>query len=149
MPYDSVEMVVSIRDGKNQETTKRFELMAIDAGVAETDAAAMLALFQPLCDGEILSYTVSGKVNVSDSVTGTSLKSDVMSITAQLHGRPEKANLRLPCFPDSKSDANGVLDLTDADVVAFQNAFIGLSTNIARLSDGETIENFLRGKLKS
>jgi hypothetical protein len=120
----------------------------VDETQAKIDADALYALYQPVCDGKILSYSTNGITYVSDSPAASSLKTDVMSITMQLDGRPEKANMRLPCFPDSKSDANGVLILTDGDVVAFQNAFVTTTPAIAKVSDGETITAFLRGKLK-
>lgn len=148
MAYDKIHVVFSIEDAKGQATTKTFELVATDAATAETDAAALLALYQPMCDGEILSYSVNGEKNVSDSPEASSLKTDLMSITCQLAGRPEKANVRLPCFPDDLSDANGVLDLEDSAVVAFQNAFIQATPGIAKVSDGEYITSFKRGKLK-
>lgn len=148
MAYDKTVVVFTIKDAKNQVATKSFELVATAAAQAETDADAMYALYQPLCNGQILSYSVNGIKAVTDSPTASSLKTDVMSITAQLNGRPEKGNIRLPCFPDSKSDANGNLDLDDADVVAFRDAFIAVSTNLARISDGESISSFLSGKLR-
>jgi len=148
MAYDTVTVTFSIRDAKNQMTSKSFELVATAAAQAETDGDSMYALYQPLCAGEIVSYAVTGRKDVTDSATASSLKTDVMSITAQLNARPDLGNIRLPCFPDAKSDANGVLTLTDSDVVAFRDAFIAISTNIARISDGESISSFLRGKLK-
>lgn len=148
MAYNRVRVVISIEDSKQQPTTKAFELVTTDATQAEIDGAALVALFQPLCDGKILSYVVSGEITVVDSPEASSQRTDVMSITTQLSGRPEKGNMRLPCFPDDKSDANGVLLLADADVVAFQNAFIQATPGIAKMSDGEYIDGFVRGALK-
>lgn len=148
MAYDKVMCVFSIRDAKKQATRKEFELVTVDAATAETDAAALYALYTPLCDGDIVSYSVNGIKAVTESAEASSLKTDVMSVTMDLQGRPDQANMRLPCFPDDLSDANGVLILTDASVIAFQNAFVQLTPAIAKVSDGEYIEGFARGKLK-
>jgi len=148
MASDRINVVVSIRDAKQQPTTKTFELVTTDETQAAIDAAALVALYQPLCDGQIMSYAINCINDVTDSPEASSLKSDVMSITMQLEGRPDLANMRLPCFPDDLSDANGILLLTNADVVAFQNAFVTATPAIAKVSDGEQIVNFIRGKLK-
>ena len=113
----------------------------------ETDSDALYLLYQPLCNGEILEVISSGSKTITDSPAASSLKTDVMSITMDLQGRPDQANMRLPCFPDGLSDANGVLDLEDLDVIAFRNAFIQLTPAIAKVSDGEYIEGFVRGSL--
>lgn len=148
MAADRITLVYSIKDSKNQVTNKTFELVTTDETQAAIDAAAHLALYQPVCAGAIVSYSVNAENAVVDTPDAGSLKTDVMSITMQLDGRPEKANMRLPCFPDALSDANGVLLLADAAVIAFQNSFVLATPAICKVSDGEYITSFVRGKLK-
>jgi hypothetical protein len=62
-------------------------------------------------------------------------------------GNGSKASAKVPGFKASKANADGTITLTEADVEDWLELFVEDTPHTLFLSDGETIDYWLRGTL--
>lgn len=147
MAYDRSWLTMTVVDAYNRRKTKRVELASTDPAQMEIDAALLIAAFVDLMQGHVISASVTGANDYAGAAAAGANVDTGVTVSAQLTGRPNKATLKWPTPLPGLFDTNGNLDLTDVRVTLLESYFQTVTPAIAELSDGETIVDFLSGKL--
>jgi len=146
MAYDSSYVTLRFRDAYGRTKTKRVELYSQDAEDMEAAAAVIAAEFQEVSDAHIETYFVTGVNNVAGSpAAGSNIDAGVT--VSCLMEDTSKAALKWPCPTSDIIASDGSLILTDADVIDVEELFQSGVGQVALLSDGETVVDFLSGQL--
>lgn len=145
MAYDKQYMTITFEDAYGRTKTKSVELVTTDPAQAEIDAGLIAAAYQAATDGIIRKWTVNSEKVFSGPATASNVDTGV-TMSAQLFGRSEKAYLKWPMPKAAYILSGGVVDTANALVTAIE-ALYQNPTQIALLSDGESIVDFLSGLL--
>lgn len=144
MPKVSVTMI----DDYGRTTKRVYEIETqVDLATYTAAVAALLVDIQAvsdlgvvradlILDGITAGYAVTAGANVDVGATFSGLIDG---------GNGKKASLKLPGIKAAVVNADGTVDLTDADVIAYLANW--LTAGDYMLSDGETISSWLRGTL--
>lgn len=147
MAYERMYVTMTIRDAYNRSKTKTVELVTVDGAQAELDADIIQAAYQNVMNGHILKAQVNGLLEYPGVAAAGANVDTGVTMSCQLADRSEKASLKWPTPDPTIINADGTVNLADVNVIAVQNLYVALATNVARLSDGEAITQFLSGKL--
>lgn len=147
MAYDKVFMTMRVLDAYNRTKGKRVDLVKVDPTLIGADVDTIRNAYQGGMDGHILSTIVSGEnFYAGSALPGANIDTGV-TITAQLSGRPQKATLKYPTPKAVTINPDGTVDLGSVLVQAIRNLYMTTGPAIATLSDGETIDGFISGRL--
>lgn len=148
---DGYELVVVLKDTGNNSTTMRWDLTAVSAAAAETDALAIIAVLNPITDAEIVSYRVSHKfIEDAFSFPSAAEVEKKASIIALIDGESVKTcNFKIPApnvgiFQGSEGDAFNIVDISDTALLSY--ALVFQTAGEATISDGEVMGDLLKGK---
>lgn len=148
------ELQVTYAGSDGKETKRYYEMgpaVTSDAE-AQTAASAMLVLINAVTDCVLTGYTIVKRFveNAVSYPAGNVMVQDNALITVNLSNIPNKSGiLRIPgaavgIFQGTTGAARRRVDLADADLVAFVNAF-NAGGNF-RLSDGEYYSGIEEGR---
>lgn len=147
-------LTVEMRDSGNNKTSKSFQMTAATAADAETDAAAIIILWNAITDAEILSYGITNRFVEDTPVipsAGVQIE-NVAEVVLQVEGYATKrATLSIPApvagmFVGVTGENSNVVDTTDSDLVAFVASFASLTGNTLLISDGEHADGIVKGR---
>lgn len=134
---------VTLRDAYNRQTTKRYEVDAVDHTTALAEFNALCVDLAALSMAEIISYTCGLKTAYTDTVTaGANLDAGITLSVEVSTG--EKATLKVPAPVASVINTDGTVDVTAALVADYVDNWI---TGNFLVSDGEEVSTLLSGKL--
>lgn len=144
--------VITAVDNGGDETTKRFEMTAIDDTTASTDMLAIVAAFQGVSDLVVKSYYFYGEIvngAFAYPASGVELQNQAL-LDFSIVGQPTKtAVISIPGIKPGAMVGNAgpsaeVVDPADAGVIAFVGLF--QSGGKCTLSDGETAGGLIGGR---
>lgn len=147
MAYDKTWVSLRVLDAYGRSKRKSVEVKSLDASQAELDADNIQAAFQNVMIGHIISATTSGEKTYAGAAGAGANVDTGVTMSCQLDGRPERASLKWPTPDPAILNADGTVDLANAQVVVVQDLFVAGIGNVALLSDGENITSFISGKL--
>lgn len=136
-------MSLSYVDAYQRRGTKSFELEAIDYATALTNAAAFVVVLAAAMMGDILKYAVSTEVTVVDTVDALANKDEGVTISTDLGGG-KTAALKIPTPVKSYINPDGTVDMADVIITDVETFY---TDGKVLISDGETVLDFLSGKL--
>lgn len=153
-------LTIEMRDSGDNRTSKSFEMTAASAADAESDAAAIIVLWNAVTDAEILGYTVSNRyVETAPAIPSAGVQiENVAEVLLQIEGSATKrAVLSIPApataVNDSKTFFNGVtgensnvVNPAYPPLIAFVAQFGTLGDNTLLISDGEHADGIVRGR---
>lgn len=137
------ELTVGYIDFYKRRGTKRFQLEAIDFPTALTNAGVFVTALEGAMGANIESYKVAQETANSDSATAASNKDAGITISCDLGGG-KRAALKIPTPEDAYLNPDGTVDLTNALITAVEADYL---SGKVLISDGETVLDFLSGKL--
>lgn len=134
---------LSYVDAYQRRGTKGFVLDAVDYPTALTNAGTFVGELANAMMGDILKYSVATEVLYTDTVDALANKDEGVTISCDLGGG-KTAALKIPTPVKTYINPDGTVDLTDAIITALESTYIAGEVLI---SDGETVLDFLSGKL--
>lgn len=137
------QMNMSYVDAYQRRGTKSYELDALDYPTALTNAAAFVVVLAAAMMADILKYAVCTEVLVTDTVDALANKDEGVTISTDLGGG-KTAALKIPTPVKSYINPDGTVDMADA-IITNVEAFY--TDGKVLISDGETVLDFLSGKL--
>lgn len=144
----AINVTIRLRDSFNREVTKRIETnetVLADAIDAISGVGGYLSTLNPFTDLQYIGATYSTPLDVTGAFAGAAGSNVDQGATFQVQTTTGKrASHKVPGFPTSLVGAGGVIDVTQAEVVAYFAHFISGSL---RLSDGEAVAIVLSGQL--
>jgi len=137
------ECVVQFADTGDNRTIRTYDLVEAAYADAAADAAALVALLNPICDASIVGYSLNQKFKENAFALPAAAEIENQAFFAgKINGDPtDSATLSVPAAsPDIFTSPTGpgynIVDMGNTDVTAFIAVFdTGAS---AQLSDGET-----------
>lgn len=153
-------LTIEMRDSGDNRTSKSFQMTAATAGDAETDATAVVALWNAITDAEILGYTVSNRfVEDAPSIPSAGVHiENVAEVLLQIEGSATKrAILAVPApavavsgsnyfFTGQTGENSNIVNTAYAPLVAFVASFASLGNNTLLISDGEHADGIVKGR---
>jgi len=144
-------LTMTLADNGANQITKTWALQSADAAAAATDAAAIRAAFNAVCDSVEVAYGLGERFEentITYPAAGIN-NQDKASITVRLLTGNKKANLKIPApkigiFANETGPGADVVDILDVDLNTYLDVFKTASE--AYLSDGEVMEEPLSGK---
>jgi len=138
---------VTLRDAYGREKRKLYGLETqVDLAAYNAVVAALMAAIAGVSDlGIVRCELVIGPYGVTDPVAGSNV--DVgATFQALLEGAEgKKASHKLPGIKAAKVAADGTIDIADEDVAEYLALFE--TAGPLTLSDGETVDTWLKGTL--
>lgn len=145
MAYDKTFVAITYEDEFGRQTTRRIEMVSVDPAQAELDALAIAAAYDAATGGIIRKVVVQGEMTYAGPAAAGNIDTGV-TMRAQLFNRPERAATKWPMPLTSYIGGGGVVNVADPLVAAIE-ALYANPTNVALLSDGESIVDFISGTL--
>jgi hypothetical protein len=147
-------LTIEMRDSGDNRTSKSFEMTAATAAAAETDAAAIIILWNALTDAEILGYTVSNRyVETAPAIPSAGVHiENVAEVLLQIEGSAVKrAVLSVPApvagmFEGATGENSNIVDTAFQALVDFVASFGTLGNNTLLISDGEHADGIAKGR---
>lgn len=136
-------MAMTYVDAYQRRGTKRYELSATDFTAALARAATLATALGNLMEADILKYTVGQEVPYTDTVDAGANRDEGITISADL-GAGKTAAIKVPTPVNTVINPDGTVDITDGLITAFEAEFL---SGEVLVSDGETVLDFLSGKL--
>jgi hypothetical protein len=137
------QATVKLQDAFDRRTTKRFEGDFADFATAQAAIIALVFDLDALSDAQVVAYSVGQKSDYAGSlVAGANLDSGITLSVMKTDS--EKAVLKVPAPDLAVVNADGTVDITNAEVVAYVDNWI---TGTWYVSDGEEVDSLLSGKL--
>lgn len=134
---------VSFEDAFTRRGSKRFELEALDFPTALINADAFVVSLAAAMGADILVYCVSDDVLFTDSVTAGANLDEGITISVDLGGG-KRAALKIPTPEGAYINTDGTVDMANALITAVEAHY---TAGKVLISDGETVLDFLSGKL--
>ena len=134
----------SLQDAYQRRSRKRIELDVLDHTAALARALSFADDLASITGAEILKYDVSQEVAYTDAATGGSNLDAGATLSFLIDTQGKKAAFKVPAVEASVVNADGTIDLTDANILAFEAEMV--STEI-KISDGEVPLDLVSGKL--
>lgn len=148
---DGYSLTIVLKDTGNNSTTMGFELTAVTAAAAETDALAIIAVLNPVTDATIVSYRVShGFIEDNFSFPAAAEIEKKASIVALIDGESVKTcTIKIPApnvgiFQGTDGKAFNLVDIADTALLSYLLVF--QTAGEATISDGEVMGDPLHGK---
>lgn len=137
------ELSVGYIDSYTRRGNKRFQLDAIDFATALTNAGVFVTALEGAMGGDIESYKVAQETANADTPTAESNKDAGITISCDLGGG-KRAALKIPTPETAYLNPDGTVDMANALITAVETEYVAGKVLI---SDGETVLDFLSGKL--
>jgi hypothetical protein len=144
-------LMVTFRDDFGRESTRRYEMTD---QVLLADYVANANLFFNLLDPVTDLHIVKAAMRLTDGLlfdkagtAGCNIDVGATFVGELGDSVGKKGILRLPGIPISLVDAQGQVDLEQADVAAWLDLFGDPLDNKFKISDGEYVETWLKGTL--
>lgn len=140
-------VVYDIRDSQNRKTTKRVQTVNSMANeAAALAAAAALAVdLAAVCEGDIMSYTVSQRVVYTDAANaGSNVDEGATMVALKEDNRYTSHKIPMPAV--SVRNPDGTIDIESALILDYMSNFTASAGDFT-LSDGEQITELIAGKL--
>jgi len=145
------ELSVVLKDTGGNTTNMKYDLTAVTAAAAETDALAIIAVLNPITDATIVGYRVSHKFVEDDfSYPAAAEVEKKASIVSLIDGESVKTcNVKIPApnvgiFMGTSGEAFNIVDVADVALGSYLAVF--QTAGEATISDGEVMGDPLRGK---
>jgi len=145
MAFDKTYVLMTLEDQYGRQSSKRVQLVTDDAAQAEIDAGLVAAAYSAAMGGIVRKWTLQGVYEFAGPAAPGNIDTGV-TIRAQLDGRSDKAATKWPMPLSDYLQAGGTVDVDDALVQAIEGLYQSPG-NIALLSDGEAITEFISGTL--
>lgn len=136
-------LTLSYEDAYERRGSKSFTLSAIDYPTALTNAISFLTALANLMMADILKYSVATEFVYTDTVDALANRDEGATISCDLGGG-KKAALKIPTPVKTIFNSDGSVDMTDGLITALESEY--LAGNVL-ISDGETVLDFINGKL--
>ena len=137
------DLTFTLRDDFTRETTRSFQVDAVDFDAASTGASAFASDYAALSMASILKFVLKESTEYTD-VIETDANIDE-GVTFSWQTTPsKKAPSKVPAPIKAIFNADGSVDLTHVAVSAYASHYLG---GFVLISDGETATALLSGKL--
>jgi len=139
-------------DRNNDVAQKEWEMTAVDAATAETDAPIIIAQWQLLTQCDTVAWSVGKRMVENAIVTPAAGERQTKAVvTTRLDGGVEKATIEIPApvetlFRALTGDDNKIVNITFLALTEFVNNFMVAEDNRLFISDGEKVAEILRGR---
>jgi len=139
-------------DRNNQEARREFELTATVPADAIAEGIALAVEYAALTQCQIVARHFSLRQQEDTIVTPSAGERQTKAlVTLRLEGGNEKAVLDIPApvetlFRALTGDDNLIVNITNVPLVNFVDNFKTSGSAIALISDGEAVQEILRGK---
>lgn len=147
MAYTKSWATIRIVDAYGRSKRKLVELKSLDPAQAELDADNVYSAYSNVINGHPISMVVSGEKTYAGAAGAGSNVDTGVTMACQLFGRPERASLKWPTPDPAILNADGTVNLANAQVIAVQDLYVDGIGQVAYLSDGESITGFVSGSL--
>ncbi len=140
------DLAVTLQDDHERTTTKRFKVFdAIDYAGALALAALFATDLAAISQCGIVKYTLATEVSVGGAITAEANLDAGATFSLFIGGVPgKKGTNKVPAPVAAIIGAAGVIDMTDVLVVDYAANF---TSGFVLVSDGETVDSFISGKL--
>jgi len=145
---DGLKLTVNLADNGGKPYTSRvFDLVVTDISLAGAVATSIIAKLNAVTDSAVASYFY-GEVFVENALAlpAAGVQNENQAIlTAQVVGQPNKsAVVTIPApvigiFTNTSGKGANIVDMSDADLLAYLGIFDPTGGNEAYISDGEQI----------
>ena len=136
---------IKLQDAYARRSTRRFDVAAVDQPTALTAMADFTADYAGLSEAEVLSYGITEEVQYTDTVdAGANLDAGITFTVSIVGEESKRASIKVPAPIPGVLNPDGTVDLADAAITAFEANYLG---GAIRVSDKETVADFLKGKL--
>lgn len=137
---------VTAVDASGRSYSKEFEFATTDYATALAAASGVIAAYQAVTLGGIKSarFTVPYSVTPTSPTAGAN-RDEGFTFSAFLDtALGKRASLKIKAVDKSQIAENDVVDLDNEDIAAFLALYTG---GTLYLSDGESVDEFIRGTL--
>ena len=143
---NSAKVSIQLKDSMGRTTNRVFGLTeAASVADAATDAAALAALLDTASELGINKVTLLWNCDVTPTAaTAGSNVDEGGTVSGWLNTYIKKGSLKVPAPVAGCRNSDGTLNLAQADLDAFLDAFI-VTTGIATISDGEPVASWIKG----
>jgi hypothetical protein len=145
-------MTVVVVDAAGNRSTLRYELTyanlaALSTAVTAGDLDGLLADLNAVTDGRVVAYQFGEKFAENADFYGAagSQVENIALISAKIDGEPNKvAQVRVPApaigiFLGTTGKNANIVDIADADILAYLDNFANAGDDIVQVSDGESL----------
>jgi len=137
------QATITLQDSFDRRSTKRFEGAFADFAACQTALVLLVADLDALSTAQVIGYSAGQKDSYSGSlVAGANLDAGIT--LSVLKDDNEKAVLKVPSPLLTVVNPDGTVDTTNALVTDYVDNWI---TGTWYVSDGETVDSLLSGKL--
>ena len=132
-------------DAYGRETTRTYGVNAADFATAESQLTAFVPLVQAVTMLHVYKARLSSDQLFAGVVTANANRDEGQTISAEIGGvTGKKGSIQLPGPTLAIRNPDGTIDLTDVAMTALETGF---ATNDIRVSDGETVDSFIKSTL--
>jgi len=132
-------------DAYGRETTRTYGVNAADFATGEASLASFVPLLQAVTMLHVFKARLSSDQLFAGVVTPNANKDEGQTISVAVGGiNGKKGSVQLPGPTYAIRDADGSIDISDADMLALETGF---TTYDIRISDGETMDDFIKSTL--
>lgn len=132
-------------DAYGRETTRTYQVNAADFAAAETAFNAFVPLLQAVTMLHAYKSRLSSDTLFAGVVTANANKDEGQTISAEIGGvTGKKGSIQLPGPTLAIRNSDGTIDIDNAAMLALE---AGFSTYDVRVSDGETVDSFIKSTL--
>lgn len=144
-------LTVTTRDNGNNRSTLEYALRSADFATAQTDAATILGALGGVSGMAVQSTSLSlREFEDAFAFPASGVEAEIKArISFSLAGQPNTETLDIPApvaaiFVATSGDSANTVDILDAAVASYMDLF--KSTGVAFISDGEDLDQALRGR---
>lgn len=140
------DLSVTLLDDSERTTTKKYKVFdAVDYAGALSLAALFVTDLAGITQCGVVSYALTTVVPVGGAVTANSNLDAGATFSLFIGGVPgKKGTNKVPAPVFSIIAAGGAIDMTDVIVTDYAANF---TSGFVLVSDGETVDSFIKGKL--
>lgn len=132
-------------DAYGRETTRSYQVNAADFPTASTAFNNMVPLIQAVTMLQVFKARLSEDTLYAGVPTANANRDEGQTISADIGGVPGKTgSIKLPGPTYAIRNADGTIDIDSAVMLALE---AGFATNDVRISDGETVDSFIKSTL--
>lgn len=132
-------------DAYGRETTRTYQVNAADFATAETALTTFVPLVQDVTMLHAYKSRLSSDTLYAGVVTANANKDEGQTISAQIGGvTGKKGSIQLPGPTLAIRSSDGTIDIDSAAMLALE---AGFAAQDIRVSDGETVDSFIKSTL--
>jgi len=132
-------------DAYGRETTRTYQVNAADFAAAETALQTFVPLVQAVTMLHAYKSRLSSDTLYAGVVTANANKDEGQTISAEIGGvTGKKGSIQLPGPTLAIRNSDGTIDIDSAVMLALE---AGFAAQDIRVSDGETVDSFIKSTL--